>query len=210
VRSSSMPVRSTPLPLWVAYFVAIVATIYAALALAPVRAEAWTATKSSNGVVVLREDSDLSTTTVSITLYYDYKGGDTWVSGTPASSAASYQSSILLLNTAASFDVFEVPLVDAYRCQMVAVGQGGQATRYLAVLNDRLRVSLPATQSIVVSDLPSVAVSSMPSLTLDSSVSVDGTLPVTVTSLPEDYLVGVWFVVFAVGVGVVVVWRRLS
>lgn len=138
-------------------------------------AGAWEVTKSTNGVVINRETSDVTTTTVIIRDYYSYKGGTTWDTAFLPSSTTSYNSSRILYNSANQFEAIEVPLESGYRLHLVQLTISGGTTRSFCVVAEPLQVA--------VSNVSSVTVVSMPAVALESSVSVEGTLPVDVASV---------------------------
>lgn len=139
---------------------------------------AWDLSKSTNGVTINKEPSDTSTQTVTVTLFWDYKGGSSWVTSYTPSYTSSYASTKWVCNIDGNdADAIEIDLnPTGGRCQMVQVAQGSTYRKF-AVLNEPLRVSITpsGTLPVAVSNVPTVAVESMP-----STVSVSGTLPVDV------------------------------
>lgn len=137
--------------------------------LRPVPAAAWSLSKSTNGVVVERESSD-ATSNVTVSVYYDYTGGDTWTSSARAGSTSSYRASVTLGTLAGGDEAWEIPLVKGYRCQMVMFSTG----KYFPVLNEPLAVSVDNTRPIAVD------VSAIPTVSVGSTLSVAGTQTVDV------------------------------
>lgn len=136
---------------------------------------AWEPTKTSNGVVIMRGAEDTATAILTVSVYYDYKGGSVWSSTYDPTTSASYNSSrVFTLSGSSSIRALEVPLEPGYRCQNVRISQTGAVVPFANFpvlyepLNVAVRESVPVT------------VSSMPSMTLDgtASVSVDSTLAV--------------------------------
>lgn len=153
--------------------VAFVAAV-ALVAVVTPQAFAWDVAKSTNGVILVREPTD-TTTTVSVAVYYDHKGdANTY----PYGATSSYRSSFTYTNALyPSTDAYEVDLMPGYDRQLVLYGGRGTTVRFepldVTVENTiAVPVRLPATQSVnaTVTDIPAIA--------LESSVSVDGTLPV--------------------------------
>lgn len=148
----------------------------------PSVAGAWDMMKSTNGLIIERSEDDTRSTDVY--LYYDYKGGSDWNSYGGANNpnyVSSYNANRRFLQLANTGEALEIPLVPGYRCQMLYLADGVK-TKTFAVLNEPLAVS------------GAVTVSAMPSLTLESSVSVAGTLPVNPwgsAGLPDGWVVGV-------------------
>lgn len=175
---------------------------------------AWDLGKSTNGVVINREPSDTSTATVVVSLYYDYKGGASWVSSYTPSYTSSYNTTRWICNIdGVDADALEVDLQPGYRCQMVQVAQGSTYRKF-AVLYEPLKVSVentsvPARLTTTASVTGTVSVSAMP-----TTMSVSGTLPVDIASFlgdstsPLALRLGVLGVCFAGGVASVRGWRR--
>lgn len=122
---------------------------------------AWEAYKSTNGVVVVRESQD-TTAAADVTVYYDYKGGQSW---SPSYNPV-YSSSYRQLVTFPSFmqgnvDAMEVPLVDGYRFQCVSIaGAGGEFPVIYEPLNVAVKsftptatVSIPETSTVDVGSI---------------------------------------------------------
>lgn len=144
----------------------------------PGSALAWDLGKSSNGVVINRESSDTNTATVVVTVFYDYKGGASWVTSFTPSYTSSYQSQKWICNVdGTDADAIEIDLMPGYRLQMVQVAQG-TTYRKFAVINEALKVSEVGTLPVPVylSRDATVAVSAMPA-TINASIG--STLPVT-------------------------------
>lgn len=156
------------------------------LALMASPALAWQLSKTTNGVVIERETSDSTTNTASYTIYYDYKGvvGNTYDSAYSPRLTTSYSqntTTMAVFDSAGQVSSVEIPLVANYRVQLVTITGTVTGTKSFVILSEPLKVSLPSTQSVSVSNWPtSTVVSSMPTMSLASSVSVAGTLPVSV------------------------------
>lgn len=155
------------------------ATVAFLVSVAP--AIAWDLGKSTNGVTINKEPSDTSTATVVVSLYWDYKGGASWVSSYTPSYTSSYNQNRWVCNLdGTDADAIEIDLQPGYRLQCVQVNQGSTYRKF-AVINEALKVSRvdtaasPVYLSQVASIAGTVAVSSQP-----STVSVAGTLPVDV------------------------------
>jgi len=161
--------RVHPLDIAGRAIVAIVAAV-ALFAIAVPSAFAWDVAKSTNGVVIIREASD-TTTTCEIRHYWDYKGS----AYSPASSA-SYNASQSISNAIyASTDVFEVELKEGFRRQFVLVGNGS-TFRGSTVIYEPLMVTVENT----------VAVSGLPTASMTGTVSVEGTQTVELVSFGES------------------------
>lgn len=155
---------------------------------------AWSVNKSTNGIVIEREASDLASTTVSISRYWDYKGGENWDTAKNPASGTQYNSSEVLFASATIFEAFEVPYRPDYgRLQMITVAQTGQPGRLFMLVMEPMKVSLPANQSVAISTMPSVAVS--------IETSTGAALPVVINRWnPDDPLIyGVLAVVGLMG-----------
>lgn len=167
------------------------ALVVAALLPASAHAGQWDMVKSSNGVVVNRSGDSTNTALVRVYHYWNYKGGSTWSATTAnpyyaPTSASSYNNSREFQLSGTWGEAFEVPLhTNGGRCQAVRVVQEGEPDLYFCVLYEPLNVNVQNGQtinSVVYPPVP-VAVQSAPPVTLDSSVSVDGTLTADVASV---------------------------
>lgn len=163
-------------------FIAAGMVVVAAVLAAPFSAYAWDVAKSTNGVILVREVTD-TTTTVNVRVYYDYKGG-----GLPYATTSSYNSYITYTNALyATTDAYEVDLVEGYDRQLVEYGG-----RAVTVLHEPLDVSVVGTVPVSVSS--TVPVSGSVTAAVDATLvadveagllSIAGTLPVDVVSADE-------------------------
>lgn len=160
-------------------FVAVAALC--AVLLCPSSVFAWEISKATNGVIVSRSVEDTSTGGINIGRYWGYLGGEDWTDTKPPNWGSSYSASKSYVFDGTEFEALEVPLTSGYRCQLITVSQTGRPARAFALLNDRLNVSLPSTQSVSIGASSTIAVSNLASQT--ATMSVVGTLPVAVTGI---------------------------
>jgi len=152
--------------------VVVLVAIAALFAISVPEAFAWDVAKSTNGVVIVREASD-TTTTCEVQVFYDLKSGYT-AYGSIASYDASYTIKSALYS---STDAYEVELVPGYRRQLVRYGPNDSGPyRSVAVCYEPLQVTVENTQAISVSLEESLQVD----VSLDSSASLN----VSVTNEP--------------------------
>lgn len=147
------------------------ALVVASLSASP--AHAWTSTKASNGLVFTRSADD--TVAVSFREYYGDKpltAGQNRGNYVYPSQYTSQTADGVVDNITNSF---EWPLADDDGWHLLIIYRSGVAEERHVIYREPLRVS--------VADSVPLSVSSMPPLSLDTSVSVDGTLPVTVESV---------------------------
>lgn len=206
-----------------------IAAVVVLLLGAATTAYAWDLSKSTNGVVLVREATDVSTQTVTVTLYYDYKGGSSWGTTYTPTSTGSYDKYDTVASTAALWEAWEIPLKEDYRCQMVRLTQTGQDARAFVVLNEPMdvivrndSVAIPVTiastptvslsassATLPVSIAGTDPVSIVGTVAVDSSVTIDSTQTVQISDLPDGSL-GAIVSCVAVACGVVVaraLWR---
>lgn len=136
-----------------------------------VPAHAFTVEKSSSHVIITRSGDDTNTATV--TERYGFNKTQ------PAEAVWSGNYDLVrpsqsIPNTVYSF---EFPLSATEGFHLLEIQQTGQATEKFVVYRESLRVQ--------VTNSPVVTVSAMPPVALESSVSVDGTLPVQVASVGD-------------------------
>lgn len=168
--------------------VALVVVVAIGVTLPSSVALGWELTKSTNGCVVVRESQD-TTAGADVTIYYDYKGGQSWSPSYNPVYSSSYRQSV----TFASFmqsnvDAMEVPLVEGYRFQCVSIaGAGGE----FPVIYEPLNVAVK-------------------SFTPTATVSVAGPVDVgSIDGLPSGYVYGFGLLgALMCGAGVVLLVRR--
>jgi len=161
-------------------------------------AHAWRAEQTTNGLLLTREASDVSTYSVSVYRYWDYKGGDsTWTlnnGGNVPGLTTSYNSSdYFALGT--TWTSIEVPYKSGYVLQLFRIAQTGSQDWLYAVMNKGTRLGNPASQTspflVTQSEVPTTPVSVVGTLpvTLDSSQSLSissaSTLPVTLSGIGD-------------------------
>lgn len=155
----------------VVWFVVAAAT-FAAL---PSVAAAWSVSKASNGVVFARSGDD--TTSVSIIEYY----GDKPLTGGQTRGQYIYNSQYTSASAESVIDAittsFEWPLAADDGFHLVYIKRSGVVEERHVIYREPLRVDLASA-------IP-LEVSSMPPIALESSVSVDGTLPVSVEAIGD-------------------------
>jgi len=152
----------------------------------PATALAWNIGKSSNGVIIDRESSDSPTQTVSVYVYYDYKGGDeAWVS-TLSVNTGSFNQNKLVANFG-STEGGEIALIPGYKLQYVHLSGPNRGFGVISEPLDvsvRSSVALNVTGTVSVGNSPtSTIISSMPTQVVSAVVSTDTTLPVSVSSV---------------------------
>lgn len=158
---------------------------------------AFTVEPTDHGTALIVRESTDSTAAVSAIVSFDYKGNlglGYWDSAYPPANAGSYNTSWVMgvVSGAAPCNSAEVPLNTSQVRQIVRVVQGGSYYNFPIWYQ-------PASVVATVAAMPSVSatITDMPAVALESSISVDGTLPVNVADLPP----GVWG---AIGLGVLV------
>jgi len=147
-----------------------------ALCLVPVRAFAWQVSHGE-GVVTLMRDSVDTTAAVTGIVYHGYKGGSVVTS----TSVQPYSQTSYLYNKAQMNSTAQVMSFWAMSTpgpQMLYVSLSGPPYTTLFVVALQGGVD----ESVSVSGTVPVTVSNSPTVTLDTSVSIDGTLPVSVVS----------------------------
>lgn len=152
---------------------------------------AWTVEQTDHGTAIVRRESTDATAAIAVLVAYDYKGNKSlgyWDSAYPPANAGSYNSTWNMgtVSGAAPCDSVEVPLNVEYVQQAVRVVQGGNYYTFPVWYRE-------ASTNASVTALPSVlaTVTALPAVALESSISVDGTLPVNVADLPA----GAWALV---------------
>lgn len=163
----------------------VAASIVVALGLAlvaPPQALAFTGSKTSNGFIVNKESTD-STGVISAWVYYDYLGGSTWNPAYSATAIGSYRSNVsygIVFSAGQGVsECVEIPLVDGYRCQMVVLKPATGQYQF-AVLNEPLRVTLPASATVSIGNWES----------RPATVSLDTTLNPLQVTLASDWAPG--------------------
>lgn len=161
------------------------------LLLSAAPAYAFTIQRTPFNTVVLTRESTDSTAAASVQVYYDYKGnqalaywdGLNWNPATGASYNANYSMGAVLT---AGVNAGEIPLHQSYAQQCVRVTVG--AVSYYFPVWSRSSVATGSVSATVTS-MPAVrgavdaTITQMPAVALDSSISVDGTLPVAVAEI---------------------------
>lgn len=174
-----------------------------AVLLFPTPAFAWTFEPSEDGryLTVTWESQD-STANATIGVGSDYKGGSvpTYSSGLYPWYMSSYNvvrnSNALALGTQPYMRSAVVTVPGDGSLVYVNVTQGGVVTGGRALVLPR---SAPVAESSPLQSI-SATVTSAPPVSLDSSISVEGTLPVNVADLPPALWAGFGLGVVALGV----------
>jgi len=153
----------------------------AALALAlPGVALGWGSSYAGDGAVRIYRESTDTTVQVSYILRCDYLGGDEVTSTyVPVGSSSSYARSFTQGVNQTRTDFVVVGRRDGGRIQAVFVVMSGSP--YTTVYNV-VFMGPDSGASVTVTGTVPVMVSNSPTVTLDTSVSIDGTLPVSVVS----------------------------
>lgn len=149
-----------------------VAGLLAALALAfPGAAYGWAFTGVGDRVEVARESTD-STAPVTVSVYTDYKGGETWSDTYPLGSLGSYESSLIVGELPDVCAGASIPLVCGQGPQLVVVSDGaGLLVTYAALWRSVPVGSLETSR--VVADVGSVAPSVTSALADSSAMPVE-------------------------------------
>lgn len=159
----------------------------------PHQANAWELSKSTNGVVIQRT-GDAAGAAANVRIYYGYKGdADIWPPPLSLSSVASYDhvsTAFTIFDSASTVQAVELPLIaDGGVWQLVRVQASGFPDAWFIARSEPLNVSVRNSPAVKLSQPATVTVAnaltieSAPPVSLDSSVSIDGTLPVSVDSI---------------------------
>lgn len=192
--SRSRPVRSKCCRPALSRLISVLIGTALILAVGAVPAFAVTVQRTDYGTVVLGRESTDGTGAVTGRTYYDYKGSQTGWGWDPAinppytTSFNTYWNHGTVMGGSASW--CEIPLHSSYRHQLVYWSIAGGSSGLCPIIN----ASVPVTGSVsaTVTSAPAVtvaggsldaSVTTMPAVALDSSISVDGTLPVRVAEL---------------------------
>lgn len=166
----------------------IVASVTVAAFAFPVSAQAFTLSKSTNGVILQR--SAENTGSVRVYVYYDYKGSEAatavWDASYDPFTVSSYErwywstgNSYMVMNASAQADTIEIPRPGAqYRFWFINI----VTNEYAPVAIDRFAL-VNEPLDVTISNSPTVSVSDLPPISLSSSVSVAGTMPVEVAGI---------------------------
>lgn len=176
-----------------------------ALALVASPAFGWSIVKSTNGVVLDRESGD-STATVTVTVRYDYKGGNSYSPSYPY-SAASFNASTPAMYLGEHVDSVELDLVDGYRIQYVGLTVGS-VTRAFVVINEPMQVAVESSVPIAIDSTVTVG---QVSITPTSTVGLAEGTEVGVSSVGslDDFSLTYLGGIAAVGLGIAVgKWAR--
>jgi len=170
-------------------------------------AYAWEVSWSRPDVLYIERSAD-ATTGLYVKVYVSASGEQTSTSNTALWDDASW-----IMWTNNSLDAnqwgFEVTVPSEFKRAYVQCQSGSP------VVYQRRYYLTRGVDHVVVDSMPAVdaTITSMPSVSLDSSISVDGTLPVSVSSMggvlaSDLMLVFGWLFGLPVGVGTALVWRK--
>lgn len=154
----------------------------------------WTGVRNGNTVTITRDLATTSTdasTTVTVCVYYDYRGGSTWNTTYAPHVSTSYQNLTPQITMGMQSGAgMEVDLVPGYRCQLVWVSAiSPNQKRGFAVLADDEMVSIVNTPTVSIVNTPTVNITGSTTITGTVSVSRIDSMPVS--SAPESVSVTV-------------------